>query len=249
MKNFLLALQFLTRIPVKINGEISEDDHSKAMVYFPLVGLIIGLFLVLVFRFCSWFFPSSAVSVLVLTAYALITGGLHIDGLADTCDGVYGGKGNKENILRIMKDSHIGAIGVLAICLNMLLRYVFLNCLPDSRVYPALISMAVIGRWSQVAFAFNSFPAADTSTAGVFSKNLNSEVFFLATGLTLLISLFLIKPVHLFFLFFVLVGVIVWFKHYLRGKINGITGDTIGALNEAIEIIVLAFFVLGIKIL
>lgn len=247
MKNFLLALQFLTRIPIKIKGKLDQGDHSQAMLYFPLAGLIIGLLLVLVFKFCSWFFPKSALSALVITVYALITGGLHIDGLADTCDGIYGGKDNKENILRIMKDSRIGAAGVLAICLDILLRYVFLNSIPEVKVPLALTSMAVLGRWSQVALVFHSSSAAVSSTAGVFSRNLNPAVFFLTTGLTILISLFLIKPLYLFFISCVLVCVILWFKNYLHRKIGGITGDTIGALNEVVEIIVLVFFALGIK--
>src|SRR3990167_5989446 len=117
MKYFLIALQFLTRIPVKIKDKTEDRDYGYSMAWFPTVGLILGLILALVFKLAIVLFNPAIAVVLAITAYMFLTGALHIDGLSDACDGLYGGKGDKIKTLEIMKDSRIGTIGALALVL------------------------------------------------------------------------------------------------------------------------------------
>ena len=239
MKYFLIALQFLSRIPVKIKDKIEDRDYGYSMAWFPAVGLILGWILVLVFKLVVLLFNPAIAVVLAITAYMFLTGALHIDGLADACDGLYGGKGNKEKTLEIMKDSRIGTIGALALVLDIGLRFALLYSLPVSKIPSALILMAVLGRWGQVLFSLNASSARAESRGGYFSSSLTPGIFGFSSMAMLGICLFLLKPVSLALLLVFLVLIVRIAKNYFRRKIGGITGDTIGAVNEWTEILVL----------
>ena len=239
MKNFLLALQFLTRIPVKIKDKIEDRDYGYSMAWFPVVGLILGLMLALAFKLAILVFNPAIAVLLVITAYMFLTGALHIDGLSDACDGLYGGKGDKVKILEIMKDSRIGTIGALALVLDIGLRFALLYSLPVSRIPVSLILMAVLGRWGQVLFSLNAPSARAEGRGGYFSNSLTPGIFRFSIMTMLGICLFLLKPVSLVLLLVFLVLIIRIAKNYFRRKIGGITGDTIGAVNEWTEILVL----------
>ena len=239
MKYFLIALQFLTRIPVKIKNKIEDRDYGYSMAWFPVVGLILGGILALVFKLAVFLFNPAIAVVLVITAYMFLTGALHIDGLSDACDGLYGGKGDKAKTLEIMKDSRIGTIGALALVLDIGLRFALLYSLPVSRIPASLILMAVLGRWGQVLFSLNSPSARAESRGGYFSSSLTSGIFGFSSLTMFGICLFLLKPVSLVLLLVFLVLIIRIAKNYFRRKIGGITGDTIGAVNEGTEILAL----------
>lgn len=239
MKYFLIALQFLTRIPVKIKEEIEPQAYSRSMAWFPLVGLVLGLCLVVVFKIALLFFPRAVAEILVICAYVFLTGALHIDGLADTWDGICGGKGDKEKTLEIMKDSSVGAMGSLAISLDLLLRFILLDSLPLAKLAQGLIAMAVLGRWAQVLFVLNSPLSKPQSSAGYFGHSLSPSIVILATGLMLSLCIFMIKPLTLISILAFLSLIILFYRNYCRRKIGGITGDTIGMVNETSEVFVL----------
>src|SRR3989338_11572433 len=136
MKNFLLALQFLTRIPVRIKDKIEDGDCGYSMVWFPAVGLILGGILALVFKLAALAVNPAIAVILVITVYMFLTGALHLDGLSDACDGLYGGKGDKVKTLEIMRDSRIGTIGALAMVLDIGFWFALLYSLPVS-IIPA----------------------------------------------------------------------------------------------------------------
>ena len=242
MKYFLIALQFLTRIPVKIKDKIEDRDYGYSMAWFPVVGLILGWILALVFKLTVLVVNPAIAVVLVITIYMFLTGALHIDGLSDACDGLYGGKGDKVKTLEIMKDSRIGTIGALALVLDIGLRCVLLYSLPASRIPASLILMAVLGRWSQVLFSLNVSSARAESRGGYFSSSLTSGIFGFSSMTMLGICLFLLKPVSLILLILFIILIIQLLKNYFRRKIGGITGDAIGAVNEITEILVLFWF-------
>ena len=98
MKYFLIALQFLTRIPVKISDKIEDRDYGYSMAWFPAVGLILGWILALAFKLAIFLFNPAITVVLVTTIYMFLTGAMHIDGLSDACDGLYGGRGDKKGL-------------------------------------------------------------------------------------------------------------------------------------------------------
>ena len=241
MKYFLIALQFLTRIPIKIKDKIEDRDYGYSMVWFPAVGLILGGILVLAFKLAILVFNPAIAVLLVITVYMFLTGALHIDGLSDACDGLYGGKGEKVKILEIMKDSRIGTIGALALVLDMAFRFALLYSLPVSRIPASLILMAVLGRWSQVLFSLNAPSARAESRGGYFSGSLTPGIFGFSSMIMLGICLFLLKPASLVLLLVFLVLIIRTAINYFKRKIDGITGDAIGAVNEITEIFVLFF--------
>ena len=168
MKYFLIALQFLTRIPVKISDKIEDRDYGYSMAWFPAVGLILGWILALAFKLAIFLFNPAITVVLVITIYMFLTGAMHIDGLSDACDGLYGGRGDKKKTLEIMKDSRIGTIGALSLVLDIGLRFALLYSLPVSKIPSALILMVVMGRWGQVLFSLNAPSARAESRGGVF---------------------------------------------------------------------------------
>ena len=125
MRKFFVALQFLTIFPLKIR-DIEEQELGQSLVYFPVVGAIIGLISVFSLFIFSSILPSSTTNVLILIILMFITGAIHLDGFADTCDGFYAGK-DKENILQIMRDSHIGVMGVMGLIGILLLKFTLLE--------------------------------------------------------------------------------------------------------------------------
>lgn len=248
MKRFLIALQFLTILPIKIsarNGsasggksEIKEEDFGKSLVYFPIVGMLIGLLLALSL-FVFSFLPPQVSVVLILVVSIIITGGIHLDGFADTCDGFYGFK-PKAEILKIMRDSHIGTMGVAGIICLLLLKFAILTNIPKGTLWKSLIMMAVFARWTQALTCFISNYARQNGKAKFFIKYADRKGVIIGGLLTLALFLLLttLKGLTLFIISLV---PIFLFISYVKRKIGGITGDTIGAINEIAEILILLF--------
>ena len=122
MKSFFLALGFFTRLPVP-KMDFSEERYARAMKLIPLVGLVIGAILVLLALLVNMLrVPDLLRGAILMCAYIILTGGLHFDGLADTCDGVFSGR-SREQSLEIMKDSRIGVFGVLSLVMSGILYF------------------------------------------------------------------------------------------------------------------------------
>ena len=141
----LAAVSFLTRVPVATGRSVCATDIGKSARWFPLVGALIGCVCVIVLRVFSPVFPALVVAVLVLVAEALLTGALHLDGLADMADGFGGGR-NREDVLRIMQDPHIGAFGVLGLALVLMLKIASLVHLPLAALPLALVCAHAFSR-------------------------------------------------------------------------------------------------------
>ncbi|MFH1190715.1 MAG: adenosylcobinamide-GDP ribazoletransferase [Candidatus Omnitrophota bacterium] len=238
MRSFLIALQFLTIFPVKIKSEIKNEDFGLSLLYFPFVGLAIGLVLsssAILFSFL----PVLAKAALILTVSVIITGGIHLDGFADTCDGFYGNK-PKEKILEIMRDSHIGAMGAMGLILLMLLKFSLIVNLQGVILWKVLIEMAVFSRWSQVLACGITYSARQEGKAKYFIEYLDKKILILGGIFTFTLFLLMagLKGVFLFMLPFLCV---LLFTRYIKRKIGGMTGDTIGAISEIAEVSVLFF--------
>ncbi|MEK7242331.1 MAG: adenosylcobinamide-GDP ribazoletransferase, partial [Planctomycetota bacterium] len=164
MQELLWAIRFLTIIPLGRERELPPERMGRVMVFYPLVGLIIGLCLVLVYYPLAVGLPSALADALIILFYVFLTGGLHMDGLADSLDGLLGGW-DRQSRLDIMKDSCIGTFGTMGIVGDMGLRFVFLQDLPDFLPDVALppgevlkngvvlLTMVVVGRWAQTLAA------------------------------------------------------------------------------------------------
>jgi adenosylcobinamide-GDP ribazoletransferase len=223
----------LTSIPIP--GR-SADRAGYAAAWFPVVGLIIGLVLAAAYRALDLILPYAAANALIIVVLVLITGAVHLDGLADTCDGIAGHR-SVEQRLAIMRDSRTGAFGVVGIVLVLLVKYAVLNGLPRDLLTANLVFMPVVSRWAMVYTVF-ALPYARPSGLGSgLKQDTRWPQFVIATAITLAIAAAM-------FPFFSLTGFImivgVWvvtalFALYLRGKLGGLTGDTYGAVNEVGE--------------
>ncbi|MDD5772700.1 MAG: adenosylcobinamide-GDP ribazoletransferase [bacterium] len=239
MKHFLIALQFLTIFPIKINGELKEEDFGKSLIYFPVVGVLIGLVLVLSL-FILRSLPIYVESALILIISIFIYGGMHLDGFIDTCDGFYGNN-PPEKILEIMKDSHVGAMGVIGIVCLLIFKYsLLLSLLILGNLWKIIFLMAVFSKFMQVVACYKTkYPRKEGKARHFVGKTTLTQLIF---GLIFTAGLFAvllkINGIIIFILSAVVILLIVnWFKK----KIGGMTGDTIGAVSEISEIMVLFF--------
>jgi len=237
MKSFLLALQFLTIAPIRIK-KIRDEHMGWAIVYFPVIGLLLGLVLCGVnYLLISAQFDPLAVNIILVVLLIAITGALHLDGLSDAFDGLFSGKKGQE-ILNIMRDPHVGSMGVLAVISILLLKISFLSAVRPETKNLALLLMCVLSRWS-MALSLFSFPyAREDGKAKIFVVGMNKKIFVAATlmaiGVTFIISR-TIGPIA-----FALTAVFAYLADlWVKKKIGGITGDTIGAVSEVSEIVVL----------
>lgn len=145
LKPFLLALSFLTRIPVPDLGRLEAVDFGRAALFYPLVGLLLGVLLCLPL----WLFPHSPallLAALLVVLWAMLTGGLHLDGLADSADAWLGGFGDEAKTLRILKDPLVGAAGVIAIVSLLLLKFAALTALLETGQWLPILLAPAFGR-------------------------------------------------------------------------------------------------------
>lgn len=247
MKKFLLALQLLTIIPVKIKGSAGERELGRSTAFFPLVGAVQGIILVGANLLFSKFLPHDIASALTLIVLILTNGGFHLDGFADTIDGLAGGS-TKEERLNIMKDSRIGAIGVVAIVLLLLLKFLCINALASHLAPPssyALFLLPIIGRWSMVPMAYwGDYARPDGGLGKAFAEYTGLKELLLATGLMLIFSVMLLSwhgLVYAGVLFIAAYFMTLFFKK----KLGGVTGDVLGFQSEVSEVIFLILAILS----
>jgi len=234
---FLAALRFLTIIPLLRGREVSPEDLARSTGYFPVVGLIIGLLLAGLHWLLGWFLPAAVVNILLIIFLAVITGALHLDGLADTCDGIASGKTIEER-WQVMRDSRVGSFGIVGVCCLLLVKYVSLNNLPLGLVTHSLVLMPVISRWAMVYTVF-AYPYARPSGLGkAFKQGVNWLKLVMATLIALAVVAALSRLAGLA----VMLGawvIVVIMATYLKRRFAGLTGDTYGAINEVAEVSVL----------
>ncbi|MDD5729526.1 MAG: adenosylcobinamide-GDP ribazoletransferase [Candidatus Omnitrophica bacterium] len=240
MINLLLAFQFLTVIPIKIK-DVSEEMLAMSSAYFPFIGLAIGLILLLINTLLSCFnFPPLITGIVLAVSLIVITAGMHLDGLSDTADAFLSGK-PAEKMLEIMRDPHIGVMGVLSLLSVILLKIGFLAFLGTPARGTALLLSCVLSRWAAV-FAMYLFPyARKDGKAKVFIEGMNLSVFLFSLAGALLFSLLIWRLKGLLALL-VAAGCTYLFGMFCRRKIGGITGDTLGANIEMTEIALLFVF-------
>ncbi len=257
MKGILLALQFLTTLPVRNftktgtasiesqeikEPEIKEEDFGKSLLYFPVIGLLIGLILAIT-AFLLGFLPNMIKAAFILIVLSLITGGIHLDGFADTCDGFYSSQFDKERILEIMRDSRIGVMGVIGLVTLLLLKFSLIANIPRQGLWRSLIMMATFARWSQV-LACNTSKYARKEGKAKYFIGYNSKKELLGGGIFTIALFLLLTRLNGLLVFALSLLAVLLFIHYIKKRIGGMTGDTIGAVSEIAEVTVLCFFIL-----
>jgi adenosylcobinamide-GDP ribazoletransferase len=260
MKKVLLAFQFLTIIPLRNIKDVPEKEIGGASAFFPVAGFAQGLMYVAFVAIFLRLFPFELVNGLLIIMIILINGGLHLDGLADTFDAI-ALRGDREEKLAVMKDGAVGSIGVSAIVITILLKYVSLNILfsNSSRImyYTSLLMMPVFSRWVMVPASFHA-KSARQGLGRIFIENTDLKelavsisliiLFIILTGLILnkidsnyqssIIVLYLSFVLLLLYVFSLLA---VWLSNRI---FDGMTGDTLGALSEISEILFLILMII-----
>jgi len=243
MKRLLVALQFLTIFPIKVKQKVYDKDFGRSLLYFPLVGLLIGALLSLVILLFP-FLPRPVSAAFILILSAIVTGGMHLDGFADTCDAISSGK-DREKMLEIMRDSRIGAIGAVGLILLFLLKFSALASIRQDGLWRALIMTMTFSRWSQVLACNGSTYARETGKAKFFIEHVDRREAVIG-GLFTLAIFFLSARLNGLMLFIASLLIIYGCINFLKKRIGGMTGDAIGATSEIAEacVLVLSLFYL-----
>jgi adenosylcobinamide-GDP ribazoletransferase len=229
IKSITMMILFFTRIPVKHEFEFDDYDYDIGIMFFPVIGVIIGLGLMLIKLLTSYANPYVS-ALLMLVFYIWITGGIHIDGLSDTFDGVFSGR-DRDRIFEIMKDSRVGAFGAISISL-LLISYIILFA--DNSAGAVLV-MAVAGKGSVLAAAsISEYARKDTGLGTRFVEQCKDRERYIGLGFTAILCLFidyrLIVPTVGAF---IVSGLIT---QYMKKKLGGMTGDTLGFVNEISQV-------------
>lgn len=243
MSSFVFALQHLTRIHL-CDVAFDERNLGRSGMFFPLVGIILGAILVVVDRLAVLLFPPAAVAAAVVVGLVLLTGGIHLDGFMDTVDGVFSGR-PRERKLEIMRDSRVGAFGALAVFCLLLFKFALLTGLAGTGRYMAFIMMAVFGRWA-MTYAIARFPYARAEGMGTPHSRYTGSFELGVASLTAVAAAAAGGPGGII-IFFVSAAAAHIFCVYIKNILGGLTGDTYGALNEILEVFVLALYIPLVK--
>lgn len=233
---FLAALRFLTLFPLSWRADQDGYYFKYGLVWFPVIGLLIGCFTALICTGIDLLLPHGVTCLAGSFLLCFVSGFLHLDGVADTADGFFSSR-PKERILQIMKDSRIGPMGVIILLFLLLGKYAALTSLSPALFLPALIIMPLSGRCA-IIFQMALLPYARSDQPGLgdifdsFGLKLKASASFLfLTG----ISIFLLNWSALI-LAVIFVVFNVGFARFCRKKIDGYTGDTLGACCELTEL-------------
>jgi adenosylcobinamide-GDP ribazoletransferase len=236
MTPWWIALQFLTRLPVTLAGMPAPEQIGRSLLFYPLVGLLIGLLLL----FAQHLLSDSAVllqAALLLTVWVGISGGLHLDGLADSADAWVGGFGDRERTLAIMKDPRSGPIAVVVLVLLLLLKFAALVALLESGAGLLLLLVPWLAR-CLLPVLFLTTPYVRAGGLGqALAEHLPRQQLPWMLGANAVAMLLFGWPALLALL---VAGVIfIWLRILMLKRLGGATGDTAGALLEIAECAVL----------
>jgi adenosylcobinamide-GDP ribazoletransferase len=234
MRLYLIAMQFLTIIPLPFDTRCQKEDLGRATACFPLAGLTIGGLLVgLHWLIAPWLSPSLTAALLV-TALAAVTGALHLDGLADVCDGL-AARGDRERFLAIMKDSHVGAIGAVALVLGLLLKWQALAAVPAGMAWQALLLFPLLGRCAQTLALGGAKHARQDGLGAAIIQGMRTPHLLVALSITVAACL-LILPVRGMIALTAVFAVTLIIRGYFQNRLGGLTGDIVGCISEVAEI-------------
>ncbi|BFU91343.1 MAG: Adenosylcobinamide-GDP ribazoletransferase [Nitrospira sp.] len=246
---FIFACHFLTTVSLsRTHHEPTAPELAASMAWYPVIGLLIGGGLIVADFGLTAVFSPVVVNVFLIVLLVLLTRGLHQDGLADTLDGLAGGRTSVDR-LTIMRDPRIGAIGATGLFLSLILRYAGLMVLPHELRLPALLCMPAMGRWAMVTSAWISpYARTEGGLAAPFLTHLSWRHVAIST-VVLTIALaggFGTVGACLILMAGTLIILAGW--RACRRWFGGITGDTLGAANEVIEILFLLFVPLLLRL-
>lgn len=237
----LIAFEFLTPLRLRRVERTSDRAFGQALAWFPLVGLLLGLLLLGIDRTLSHMLPSAPVSALLLAALALLSGGLHLDGVADTADGM-AVQGDRATRLSVMSAGNIGPAGVMALALVLLVQWSAIATLDTPMRSAALVIAPALGRWAVTPVAVLFRPARPRGIGHALQQGVWPVAAPLGSVLMLLACLALFGPAGIALLI-VAAGAAVLIAAAAARLLDGVTGDTFGAAIEVSQTVVLLFLV------
>lgn len=243
MRSLLAALRFLTVFPIPGSCGSAEDDLARSVAWFPLVGLFLGALAAGLAMGLSLVAPPLVCAGTMVVVLVGFSGGLHLDGLSDTADGLLSSR-PREQMLEIMKDSHVGAMGAMAIAGTLLVKFAAMASAPDGTLWLAALMMPLAGRCAIVVQLALLPYARAGGLAGIFYRHrpklaaVWAAVLFAAVAWGVLgwrgVTAWAAS-----------LGAAVVFSFYVDRKIGGATGDTLGAVCEIVEVVPALVLVLG----
>ncbi len=237
MDDFRIALSLLTMIPL---APREANISARALAYYPLVGLIIGLVLAAANFLLRLFFPDLVAAALLIALWAALTGALHLDGFTDACDGLFAAT-TRERRLEILRDVHLGAFGAVGLALLLITKVAAVASVPS---FAPIVLAPVVGRWAMVYAA--AYPLARRDGMAVrFSAGLTRRELLVATGFAALAAAICGA--------FGLAGLVGAFAvttviaRFAVARLGGLTGDIYGMVCESVEVAVLLVGVAAIR--
>lgn len=253
--NLILSnLVFITRIPVPLRFQYCSD--SRNVKYFPLVGVILGMILLVISVIATYLFgalPAAALTVLSLVA---LTGGIHLDGLADLSDALLSYK-DSDRMIEIMKDSHIGAMGVIVLCAMLLLKTSVVATLLDQNAWVVIFLFPVWGRLAIVNACYFGKPIQQSRLGAGFIGNMKFKEFAIIHFCYMILIVFGLVIVYRSIctalcismgVFLLQIAMSFYFTKKVTTRIGGISGDTLGAICELSEVVSMLIAILELRL-
>ena len=237
MLPFWIAVQFLSSLPVRLPGMPQPQELGRSLLFYPLVGVLFGAVLWGVDAVLAGA-PTMLHAALLLTVWVLLSGGLHLDGLADSADAWLGGFGDRERTLTIMKDPRSGPIAVVVLVLVLLLKFCALLALIEQQQFAALLMVPLIGR-SALLGVFLTTPYVRAGGLGqALADHLPRQAGWWVLGVSALACVLLAGVSGVWALGLAVLG-FAWLRQVMMRRLGGTTGDTAGAMLELLEVLML----------
>ncbi|MDF9619741.1 adenosylcobinamide-GDP ribazoletransferase [Pseudomonas entomophila] len=236
MLPFWIALQFLSSLPVRLPGMPTPNQMGRSLLFYPVVGLLFGLLLWLASHLLQGA-PAPLHAALLLALWVLLSGALHLDGLADSADAWLGGFGDRERTLQIMKDPRSGPIAVVTLVLVLLLKFCALWVLVECGAAGWLVLAPVVGRAAMLGLFMGTPYVRQGGLGAALAEHLPRR----AAGWVLLGSVLacvVLAGLPGLWVLLLSLGVFLWLRRLMCKRLGGSTGDTAGAMVELLELVV-----------
>lgn len=256
--NYILSdIMFITRLPVRVKFEYKSDKGN--VKFFAFVGIVLGAVLFGVAYLLKDIFRTLELSTLLTVMLIFLTGGIHLDGLSDSADGLLSYR-EPSRIIEIMKDSRIGAMGVVAIISVVLMKIAFINTALSENLFFLIFAMTIFGRLSIACACFFGKPISSSRLGAGYIGNISileftlTQLFYTATIISFIFlfetnsRLILNYVLSIFFTMFAIIIYSYIFIKSVTKKIGGISGDILGAICEISEATVIPIFLLGVRL-
>ena len=245
-RGLILAFQFLTQLPVPRISDVEPQELARTAVWFPVVGLVIGVVLALAVLVGAGVNAWIA-ALLGLLVWVAITGALHLDGLADVADALGASHAAPERFHEVLKDPHVGSFGVVAVVLLLMSKLVVMAQLPSAVLVPALLLIPAWARWGPLVWSLAAPPPSEGSASqgalkGMAEQFRSGQDWRLAAAYAAALGL---ASLWLAPRLLAAIAIVPLIALYWRRRIGGMTGDCHGASVEVMEALLLALLLHG----